>query len=394
MHICELLSDMKDASVLTRIFLIRYIKRYGRSKVALRIVDLGRDLGIHDRGVREAIHYLNTNEFMEVEQNTGSKKGRSASIYKVGEKLESLAQSIHFDDANGAHITRMNELLDSRLAWDETGGRKRAIGLKNSETLLAIVLYASADPSGRIDDVGYSKLSALTGLNKAQLGSHVKRLKRHGLILTHRHGRFKKAGKISKSIFQLKLYPVDDVAGKSVQGGVFTSGVLRELRCAVLLSHALKVLQASEVELSGTQESELLLRVYPIRDALWKSVLDCVDFLWTIEGVRGRDFALLVDLILSIVGELMLLPKLMSEGDVKAWLMKNEKLNIYLRFREGGANIFFIQFLLACVNAFYEEAQRELEGRLGNLARDSVVSYSLSWPANNDFVWKCEYLRS
>lgn len=346
-------------------------------------------LGIHDKGVSEALKYLIASKLLICGKMANLGKGRSASVYQVAGELELFAKTIMFDEFQ--HAPLINSLLSSRLHWMETEEAgdtiRRSYGLKSTEILLGIVLYAFADSSGVIEGVGFAELSSLTGLSKTQIRANLIALKDQGYVLTHTAGMIKKGKKGSKSIFQLRIEAGSIKVKKS---GVFNSEILRELQYAVLLAHALKVLKGKSIEFIEREEKKILLMVYPIRECLFDVVIKCVDFLWEIREIRGRDFIRMRNLIISIVAELMLVSDLsIIEDDLEGWLKRKKSVENYIKACGKSKKLknFVICFLAKLVSALYAEAKISLMAKSEKADLPVMTEYTLKFLVLYSFEW-------
>jgi hypothetical protein len=322
-----------------------------------------------------ALDFLLEGKYLSQTASINASGGKGRRVLSMGESTRNLFTSISSEEVLLPHAELIDSLLDMRPRWDEVEGKKKAVGLKSSEVLLAAVLYSLADSSGEVKDIGFADLRAFTGLNKVQVRGQIKTLMHHGVILNFTPGVMSRAGlEKKKSTFLLNI---DRNIRHPKVGIRYRSAVVEELRRAILLAHAMKALD--EVSMQG-EHWMLIAKIYRVEDKFVNHVMHCVDVLSNIREVWGRSFSNLCRELCSTVTDLIVERK--SIGAAEEAILKLYPIKMitkYTRSNNGGRRA-FVFFLREVITALIAEI------RLNGLEESSVLfsEFSLKWILNSD----------
>lgn len=312
-YYCLLRENLGEASAITRLFLIRYLEKYGLESQELTIRTLVGDLGIHDRGVRGAIEFLVGLQYLTVDKIGGGKRGRPKHVIGVGARLSALLNTLSTHHL--FHAELIGALLKERLTWRVDKNKKQAVGLKNSERLLLAVLFAHADEDGEVMNVGFAELSSCTGLTASQLRAQISVLKSLLLIKAYTPGGLKRRGVAQvKSSFRLNAGGAAVYEG--VQAVTVTVDTLDDFARSALMAYALVVVNgvpsaamaANGGVVLADQELQHWLNIYNVPENIYADLMQCLRFFGG-RDIHGRKLESMYRLICDIVADLLMFDK-------------------------------------------------------------------------------------
>jgi predicted transcriptional regulator len=365
MHLRLLFEELDKADATTRIFLIKFLQRFGFSGlINLRIKDFVKELGIHDKGVRSSLAFLEKHQYLQVSHIESKNRGRPKRAIVVGQRL-----IMSLDEAQGQrplHADLIDKLLMEHLSWRDDGDKKQAVGLKNSERLLMAVLYAHADSDGRVVGLGFGTLSSCTGLNESQLRAHIRILKSQGCIRNYKSGGFIRDG--SRQICSEYLLNLNDESKRTIGEETVSVEALGLFERSALLAYALVVVKGAPFAVKAANgfyavpimERQQWLSSYQLPEDWYVELEKCLRFF---EGrdIHGRKLENMCRLLCNVVACLLMMDKESRSLDVIGELLRQRKeLAFNAKKLTSQENHAVILFFSKVIKAFLSEIEPQL----------------------------------